>query len=268
MTFERQIQDTTETQADLLKVAILAVGGQGGGVLTNWIEHVARAEGYIVQATSVAGVAQRTGATIYYLEMAPASDNAPVFSLAPAGGADVVIAAELMEAGRAMTRGFVTPQRTTLIASTHRILSVSEKMVPGDGVLPPDEVLEAAKLLSRERIMFDMNAVAARNHSIISSALLGSLAASGALPFSREAFEAAIRAGGKAVETSLNSFAAAYEAAKSDSPESADEETRIATFGVSGPARQLREWTALEEAAAAHEMVEAGGRTGAVLVAC
>ena len=55
----------------IIKLAVMAVGGQGGGVLTGWIETLARGQGYACQATSVAGVAQRTGATIYYIEMAP-----------------------------------------------------------------------------------------------------------------------------------------------------------------------------------------------------
>ena len=115
----------------ILKIAIMAVGGQGGGVLAGWIDRLARQQGYACQATSVAGVAQRTGATIYYIEMAPAGDAVPVFSLAPtAGDVDILIAAEMMEAGRAVMRGFVTPDKTTLIASTHRALAVSEKMVP------------------------------------------------------------------------------------------------------------------------------------------
>ena len=46
----------------IIKLAILAVGGQGGGVLTGWIEDLARAQGWAAQATSVAGVSQRTGA--------------------------------------------------------------------------------------------------------------------------------------------------------------------------------------------------------------
>ena len=63
------------------------------------------------QSTSVAGVAQRTGATIYYIEMVPDdAGRTPVFALMPApGDVDIVIAAELMEAGRAIMRGFVTP---------------------------------------------------------------------------------------------------------------------------------------------------------------
>ena len=107
---------------EIIKLAVLAVGGQGGGVLTKWIADLATRGRYAVQMTSVAGVAQRTGATIYYVEMAPKSERLPVFALSPApGDLDVLIAAELMEAGRAVLRGFVTPDRTTLIASTHRI---------------------------------------------------------------------------------------------------------------------------------------------------
>lgn len=106
-------------------------------MLTNWIETLARAQGYACQATSVTGVAQRTGATIYYVEMAPAGDLPPVFSLAPsAGDVDVMITAEMMEAGRAIQRGFVTPDRTTLIASTHRALAVSKKWCRATA-LPP-----------------------------------------------------------------------------------------------------------------------------------
>ena len=58
-------------QRDIIKLAILAIGGQGGGVVADWIVHLAEANGWYAQATSVPGVAQRTGATIYYLGMVP-----------------------------------------------------------------------------------------------------------------------------------------------------------------------------------------------------
>ena len=54
-----------------IKISINALGGQGGGVLANWIVKVAESAGYIAQLTSVPGVAQRTGATIYYVELFP-----------------------------------------------------------------------------------------------------------------------------------------------------------------------------------------------------
>ncbi|MFN6976850.1 MAG: indolepyruvate oxidoreductase subunit beta family protein [Gemmobacter sp.] len=198
----------------IIKLACLAVGGQGGGVLSGWIEDMARANGYAAQATSVAGVAQRTGATIYYIEMAPAGDRLPVFSLAPAAGdVDILIAAEMMEAGRAIIRGFVTPDRTTLIASTHRMLAVSEKMVPGDGIADAAAVRAAAEVAAARLILADFEAAAVAAGSVISASLFGALAASGALPFPRAAFEDAIRAGGKGVEPSLRAFAAGFAAA-------------------------------------------------------
>jgi len=53
------------------------------------------------------------------------------------GDVDIVLAAELMEAGRSMLRGLVTPEKTVLIASTHRAFAVAEKAAPGDGIGDP-----------------------------------------------------------------------------------------------------------------------------------
>jgi indolepyruvate ferredoxin oxidoreductase beta subunit len=197
-----------------ITLAILALGGQGGGVLADWIIALGEADGWIVQGTSVPGVAQRTGSTVYYLELYP-GDTAPILGLMPApGDVDVVIASELMEAGRAMVRGFVTPDRTTLIASTNRIYAISEKSALGDGMKDGGVILEAARSRAARFIGLDMDDAAARTGSVISSVMFGALAGSGALPFGRDAFEAAIRAGGKAVTTNLAGFAAGFDAAQ------------------------------------------------------
>src|SRR3954470_18962499 len=166
----------------IIKLAVLAVGGQGGGVLADWITKVAERNGYLAQSTSVAGVAQRTGATIYYVEMCRDTGRRPVFALSPSqGDVDILIAAELMEAGRAVMRGFVTPDRTTLIASSHRIAAVSEKIEPGDGRASSEKVQAAAEAASKRFIAFDMERIAAAAGSMISASLLGALAGSGAL---------------------------------------------------------------------------------------
>ncbi len=230
----------------VIKVAILAVGGQGGGVLTSWIESLARAQGYNAQATSVAGVAQRTGATIYYIEMAPASVPNPVFSLAPAqGDVDVMIAAEMMEAGRAILRGFVTPDRTTLIASTHRALAVSEKMVPGNGMANAQEVRAAAEMAAEKLIMADMERAAVGAGSVISASLFGALAGSGALPFERDAFEDAIRASGKGVEASLRAFAAGFDLAQEGEEKVAEQPEENTVRSPGGSNRQRRAYDGL-----------------------
>jgi indolepyruvate ferredoxin oxidoreductase beta subunit len=193
----------------------MAMGGQGGGVLADWIVELAEAQGWHAQSTSVPGVAQRTGATIYYVEMLPPkAGRAPILSLMPAQGeVDIVLASELMEAGRSILRGLVTPDRTTLIASTHRLYATAEKEKPGDATADPAVVVDAAGVAAKRTIAFDMDGLATKNHSHISACLLGALAASGTLPFGRDAFEAVIKAGGRGIEPSLNAFRAAYDQA-------------------------------------------------------
>jgi indolepyruvate ferredoxin oxidoreductase beta subunit len=200
-------------------IAIVAMGGQGGGVLADWIVAMAEAQGWVAQSTSVPGVAQRTGATIYYVElMRPQRNHAPVLSLMPVpGDVDVVIAAELMEAGRAIQRGLVSPERTTLIASSHRSYAVLEKAKPGDGIADPTRVLDAAQTFSRRFVCADMQSIAEQSGSVISSSLFGALAASGALPFAREAFEQTVRASGIAVDNSLQAFAGGFDAVQTPS---------------------------------------------------
>src|SRR5262245_33525213 len=53
----------------LFSLLIPAVGGQGGGVLAEWIVEAALHEGHLAHATSIPGVAQRTGSTTYYVEV-------------------------------------------------------------------------------------------------------------------------------------------------------------------------------------------------------
>lgn len=245
-------QDNT---ADIIKIAILAVGGQGGGVLTNWIIDVAERNGYRAQSTSVAGVAQRTGATIYYVEMCPDTGRQPVFSLSPAqGDVDILIAAELMEAGRSVMRGFVTPDRTTLIASSHRIAAVSEKTEPGNGIIPSEPVLAVITGAAKQLVCYDMEKLAQQAGSVISSSLFGALAGSGALPFARETYEQTIEASGRSAAASLRAFQASFAASKNGSlpgiidsrPENA------ATEIVQGPSDLRIQWQALVQRISAY----------------
>ncbi|MCE9657589.1 MAG: indolepyruvate oxidoreductase subunit beta family protein [Burkholderiales bacterium] len=199
-----------------LKIAIMAMGGEGGGVLADWIVDLGEANGHLAQTTSVPGVAQRTGATIYYVELYPqqqaeADRGHPVLALMPLpGDVDVVLASELMEGGRAIQRGLVTPDRTLLLASTHRVFSIAEKSALGDGRVDSDALLAHAAQAAKRFVRFDMAAVAEENGSVIGAVLFGALAGTGVLPFSRAQFEATISRGGVGVASSLKAFAAAY----------------------------------------------------------
>jgi len=199
-----------------ITVLVAALGGEGGGVLADWLVAAATAAGFPVQSTSIPGVAQRTGATTYYVELFPAKREAlgprrPVLALTPSpGNVDVMVASELVEAGRAMQAGFVSPDRTTLVASTHRIYTVAEKMAMGDGRADPDRVVKAAGELAKRAILFDMADATARAGTVISAVMYGAIAGAGVLPLSRAEFEDAIRRAGKGVEASLRGFALGY----------------------------------------------------------
>lgn len=199
-----------------IKIAILAMGGEGGGVLADWLVNLAEHNGYIAQTTSVPGVAQRTGATIYYVELYP-EDHAtrdggkPVLALMPLpGDVDIVLASELMEAGRAVQRGLVTPQRTTLIGSTHRVYSIAEKIAMGDGRVDSGALISHINQAAKRFVRFDMALAAEQSGSLISAVLFGALSAAGVLPFSRKQFEATIERGGLGVKASLRAFDSAY----------------------------------------------------------
>src|SRR5258705_123853 len=89
-------------EAKPITLLIAALGGEGGGVLASWLHAAAISAGHFVQGTSVPGVAQRTGATTYYLEIVPgagarhrAAGTRPVLALnaAPAE-VDLVVASD------------------------------------------------------------------------------------------------------------------------------------------------------------------------------
>ncbi len=202
-----------------IRIAIAAMGGQGGGVLADWIVDMAEHADYYAQSTSVPGVAQRTGATVYYLELFPRSAapvKPPVMALIPVpGDVDIVVAGELVEAGRAVLRGLVTADRTTLIASNHRDYSLTEKMAMGDGRTNTERLEEGIQKAALRCISFDMAALAEQTGSVISAVLFGALAGSGTLPFTRTQFEDTIRRGEVGVDASVRAFGAGHDRSQS-----------------------------------------------------
>ena len=218
-----------------ITIAILALGGQGGGVLTKWLVDMAEANGFLAQSTYVAGVAQRTGATVYCVELYPAEGalkhgRPPVFTPYPVpGDVDLVIAGELAETGRAIQKGFVTPNTTTLIASSHRVYSITEKQTLDDGILDQSPVAESAETAAKKFICFDMAAAADEANSVISSVMLGAIAAADVLPFGRDAYLKVIRDTGRSVEQNLAGFTAGYSGASSPAGINTTEERPAAT---------------------------------------
>jgi indolepyruvate ferredoxin oxidoreductase beta subunit len=257
--------------AQPIKIAILAMGGEGGGVLADWIVELGEHNGYIAQTTSVPGVAQRTGATIYYVELFPKAEaeragGTPVLALMPLpGDVDVVLASELMEAGRAVQRGLVTPDRTTLVASTHRVYAIAEKTAMGEGRADSRNLLAHAEAAAKRFVRFDMAQAAEDAGSVISAVLFGALAGTGVLPFSRAQFEATIERGGVGVKASLKAFGVGCaRASAADGAAPAAAAAAPAEPAVPAPrhpqVRALLERVRLDFPAAAHAMLTEGVR--------
>jgi len=121
-----------------------------------------------------------------------------------------MVASEFAESARAIANGFVTPDRTLLIASTHRVYSVGERAAPGDGRYDDDKLRTAARERTRRALLDDLRALSAREGVSLNAVLLGALAASGVLPIARPDFEGAIRDAGVAAEANLKGFAVGF----------------------------------------------------------
>ncbi len=210
-----------------ISLLLCALGGEGGGILTDWLVETARHAGYPAQATSIPGVAQRTGATTYYLEVFPVpiadlGGRRPVFGLNPLPGRlDALVSSELLETGRQITNGLASNEHTLVITSSARALTTGEKMVMGDGRRDNAELLELVNTHSRARHVLDMAALTKQAGTVVSAVMLGAIAGSGLLPFARRDYEVVIGDSGASAKASLRGFALAFDAVNAQRTQSA-----------------------------------------------
>jgi len=257
-----------------ITLLVCALGGEGGGVLTEWLVDIARHAGYAAQSTSIPGVAQRTGATTYYIEVFPVplaqlGGRRPVFSLSPVPGAlDAIVSSELLETARQIGNGMSAPLRTLVISSSARTLTTAERMQPGDGRADAQQLLDVVKAFSREHHVFDMNAVAREAGTVVSAVMLGAIAGSGLFPFPRTAYEHVVRGGdnsapeklNKMAAASLRGFAAALDAVSAPRAQAAFVSSVMAgdTHDAPPPARALSSELAQRFPPAVHDMLALG----------
>ena len=201
-----------------VSILLCALGGEGGGVLANWLVDVARRLDHPAQATSIPGVAQRTGATTYYIEIHPQSLSAlqgkrPVLGLNPLPGRlDALVSSELLETARQIGNGLCSAEHTQVITSSARVLTTMEKMALGDGRKDETILRQLVSQHSREHHIVDMARMTQEAGTVVSAVMLGCIAASGLLPFARSDFEAVIGQEGSAARASLRGFALGFDA--------------------------------------------------------
>ena len=198
-----------------ISILLCALGGEGGSVLADWLVKVARNEGHAAQATSIPGVAQRTGATTYYLEISPQiiKGQRPVLGLNPLPGRlDALVSSELLETARQIGLGMASQDRTLIISHQGRTLTTAEKMVMGDGRADPQALLALLARHSRAHHVLDMAALTREAGTVVSAVMLGCIAASPLLPFTRAAYEEALSGASASAKASLRGFDLGYEA--------------------------------------------------------
>lgn len=210
-----QHEGSPVTAARPVSLLVCALGGEGGGVLTEWLVDIARHAGYAAQSTSIPGVAQRTGATTYYIEVFPVPlaqlhGRRPVFSLNPVPGAlDAIVSSELLETTRQIGNGMSAPDRTRVITSSGRTFTTQERMQLADGRADSAQLLSVVRQFSREHHVFDMGAAAKEAGTLVSAVMLGAVAGSGLFPFAREAYEAVVRGADTTAPEKVDKVAAA-----------------------------------------------------------
>lgn len=245
---------------------ITALGGEGGGVLTEWIIAAAAAQDFPAQSTSIPGVAQRTGATSYYVEIMPVraaelAGRVPVLALTPGiGDIDLMVASELLEANRLVAAGFVTRERTLVVGSTSRAYAMDEKIAMADGRLDPGRLIATLEDHAQQALLFDMEEAAARSGSIISAVMLGAIAGCGRLPIAPEAFEAAIRREGRAVESNLKGFRAGLDAVRQRNEATRQKQSNKRSQAGDSSLAQLERDVAATMPEIAHDVMREGVR--------
>ena len=200
-----------------VSILLCALGGEGGGVLANWLIDVARLADYPAQATSIPGVAQRTGATTYYLEIYPIqrtelAGRTPVLGLNPLPGRlDALVSSELLETARQIANGLASNDRTCVISSSSRTLTTAEKMVMGDGRQDDGALMGVIAENSLRHHVLDMARVCQETGTLVSAVMLGAIAASGLLPFSRALYESVLAGKSASAKASLHGFEMAFD---------------------------------------------------------
>jgi indolepyruvate ferredoxin oxidoreductase, beta subunit len=198
-------------KSDLIKIFIPAVGGQGGGVLTEWLVQAFFRGEFDVQGISLPGLSQRGGSTVYYLEAYPKStDNKEIiFAQFPVPGeVDIIVAQEFLELGRALELGYGS-DITTIVTSTHRIYSTLEKLPIGSGIYSDENLRKLARAFSSDLIelnALELSKANGMDELAVNAILLGALCASGALPLEKKSFTDAIEEVGVAVKSNLRAF--------------------------------------------------------------
>ncbi|MCB1499559.1 MAG: indolepyruvate ferredoxin oxidoreductase family protein [Bauldia sp.] len=202
------------TPPDLLDgfaMLITGVGGTGVVTIGAILAMAAHLEGKGAGVIDMAGLAQKGGPVTSHVRIAPRPAGIKAIRIA-AGGADAILACDMVVAGSARSLAAIHPHRTSVFLNTH-------ETYPGEFTRDPDLTLPTRRLVAA----ITSRAGAERTRTIeataVATALLGDAIAtnmfmlglawqSAAIPLTAEAIEQAIELNG--VDVAMNKAAFAW----------------------------------------------------------
>lgn len=196
------------------RILIGTVGGQGGGVLSDWLVHGLLNAGWRATSIGLLGLSQRAGTVTYYCEAIPGQGKMPIPSVfAVPGDVDILIGQELLELGRLVFGGFASPT-CSIIGNSARYLTTMEKM-PAEGGIYDSSIIARAvaelapgrhNVVDAQRLVLEAGLPALTSNAL----LLGAAIASPAFDLPREPFHEAIRESEVNVKASIAAFDIGY----------------------------------------------------------
>jgi len=179
-------------------IIIAGVGGQGTVLASKLVARAAMDAGLQVRTSETIGMAQRGGSVVSHLRVSDTPIASPL--MAP-GMADVLIGFEPGEAVRSL--GYLRPGGT-IVTNAHPVAPVAAS--PASAIYSGQSMLERLDGCGARLAVVDGDAICAEVGStkVLNVALLGAAAALGALGFTLEQLENAIRESVRARFVDLN----------------------------------------------------------------
>ncbi|MGE0630340.1 MAG: indolepyruvate ferredoxin oxidoreductase family protein [Hyphomicrobiaceae bacterium] len=210
-----------------LSIVVAGVGGTGVVTVAALIAMAAHLEGKGCATLDMAGLAQKGGAVISHLRLAP--DQADITAVrVPLGGADLILGCDVVVTASRKVMALMHPARTRIVVNTHR-------QFPGEFSRNPDMEFPGSRLETTLRKAVAKDAISTLNSNRLAErelgnavlgnvVLLGYAVQAGLLPLSVEAVEKAIELNGASVQKNLEAFAFGRRIANEDTLGSRREE--------------------------------------------
>jgi indolepyruvate ferredoxin oxidoreductase len=190
-------------------IMVTGVGGTGVVTIGALIGMAAHLEGKGCGVIDMAGLAQKGGAVLTHLKLAPCPEGVHAIRVA-AGEADLVLGCDMVVAGSRKVLASITPGHTRIVLNTHEAYP-GEITRDADFRLPIERLRRTiAERAGAERVdMLDATglATAMLGDAILANVfMLGFAWQRGTIPVSREAIERAVELNGVSVERNLAAF--------------------------------------------------------------